>query len=1035
METCTRWSPNSSFALISRFFITVIAFLGCAIGSELAAQVKGRVFKDFDASGSYTATNPDEVGAPNVKVRAFVNQNPAPLETTTNLAGYYEFGSIAAGSMVRIEFASWEAGAASGAHGSQNQSSIRFVTAPASDVDFGINHPADFCEIDPKITIPCYVNGDPQKGGNAGGEIGLVQFDNKATGLSSPTNFPGKKMASTKDVGTVWGLAYHRRGGNILSATFLKRHSGYGTLGMGGIYRTDPDSSKTYPFVDVVNDLGIDLGPDPRAIVNDLSDDFGQASRDSLAMGAVGKVGMGSIDLADSDETLYMVNLYDKKLYKIFVDVPLVKPTKKDVKSYQIPNPCAVQNDYRPWGVRYYRKHIYVTGVCSGESNPNPKDTAGLRAIVTRFTPEDSSFKVVLDFPLTFTRGSADKTGNCAANNRWYSWSSVFPAACDPSGTFVMHAQPIFSDIEFDTDSSLVLGFMDRFGHQGGRANFSPNKNDMTLYTAFMGGDLLRASYVSDEKYEIEKNAVAGKRTGDGPNNGQGPSNGEFYAKDDWIFNGSVAHDEVLNGSLAMIAGYDDVYSSAFDPLDSVYQSNGWRTFSNKDGKLKSRFAVYDFNYLAGFGKAGGLGDIKFSCGRTPVEIGNLVWYDKNRNGIQDADEKGINDIVIQLFDVAANKVVATDTTKNDGQYYFNDTNVEGKLKPKHTYEVRMNFGQISVKGPYPGEPVPALLPLTKSANPVRQAANGRVAAVAADTTIAQQYQLSPGNASNFQDPDLRDSNAGFNADSSEVVITITTGDLGQNDHTQDIGLMRRAAPEEKIDLQLSKKLVGDCIRNYGDTVQFQIVVTNQEFAGGTTADSVFVSDTLSGNFTFKSAIASQGAYNALTHLWGPLSLEPGRSDTLTITALVAKTENSDGGTFCNTAQVHATIQEDIDSAPANNVITEDDLGRACVSVPIKICKERKDTLELSAPGVYQTYQWYKGGVKIEGATNATLEVGDAGEYSVQVNGTNCPNQSCCPIKVIEDCECPEDICVPFVTKRIRPAVPQGAALVPPSGK
>jgi protocatechuate 3,4-dioxygenase beta subunit len=50
--------------------------------------------------------------------------------------------------------------------------------------------------------------------------------------------------------------------------------------------------------------------------------------------------------------------------------------------------------------------------------------------------------------------------------------------------------------------------------------------------------------------------------------------------------------------------------------------------------------------------------------------IGNFVWYDKNRNGIQDAAEPGLEGIKVILKDDRGS-TIATDTTGPDGSYQF----------------------------------------------------------------------------------------------------------------------------------------------------------------------------------------------------------------------------------------------------------------------------------------------------------------------------------------------------------------------------
>jgi len=53
-----------------------------------------------------------------------------------------------------------------------------------------------------------------------------------------------------------------------------------------------------------------------------------------------------------------------------------------------------------------------------------------------------------------------------------------------------------------------------------------------------------------------------------------------------------------------------------------------------------------------------------------PVAIGNLVWNDLNRNGIQDAGEPGLAKVQVELYDLESN-LISTTTTDNNGNYIF----------------------------------------------------------------------------------------------------------------------------------------------------------------------------------------------------------------------------------------------------------------------------------------------------------------------------------------------------------------------------
>jgi uncharacterized repeat protein (TIGR01451 family) len=52
--------------------------------------------------------------------------------------------------------------------------------------------------------------------------------------------------------------------------------------------------------------------------------------------------------------------------------------------------------------------------------------------------------------------------------------------------------------------------------------------------------------------------------------------------------------------------------------------------------------------------------------------IGDYVWFDDNRDGVQDDDEPGVEGVVVELLDDMGNVIATTETNEN-GYYYFGD--------------------------------------------------------------------------------------------------------------------------------------------------------------------------------------------------------------------------------------------------------------------------------------------------------------------------------------------------------------------------
>ena len=129
-------------------------------------------------------------------------------------------------------------------------------------------------------------------------------------------------------------------------------------------------------------------------------------------------------------------------------------------------------------------------------------------------------------------------------------------------------------------------------------------------------------------------------------------------------------------------------------------QANGLLWTDNTAGDNKGalqNFRTPDVNSFTGFAKSNGLGDLDAFTGLAPVQIGNRLWYDTNRNGIQDADEEPVTDTVVELVDCDGN-VVDTTRTDSEGEYVF-------AIEAGTCYAVRVPLDQPSLDGWVPTQP------------------------------------------------------------------------------------------------------------------------------------------------------------------------------------------------------------------------------------------------------------------------------------------------------------------------------------------
>ena len=742
-----------------------LLFVVSLITQTYAQNVTGKVFRDFDTNGQQSLVNPIEPTVAGVTVKAF-NANGAQVGVTaTTLAnGTYSI-AVGTSSQVRIEFSNFPTSYFSGPTGSGSGSSVQFVNGGGT-ANLGINYPADFCGTSPKLVTPCYVNGTALNGGNSANDpvIVTIPYTPTANGTVGTTS-ENAYLSKGSEVGATWGMAYQRSSKFIFTSALLKRHSGFGPGGPGAIYKIDVSSGSqiTTLFVDLKTNLGIDVGIDSRnqaSAVDSLSRIKTRPNHDSTAFGNVGKMSLGGIDISDDEKTLWVINTFDKKLYELPVGSPATKPTTKI--AHTLPNPGCTNGVFRPWAIKFWRGKVYVGGVCTAENAGGTK--ADLKAYIYSFVPGDANpnnFTQIITFPLNYPRGFASIDGTKQTSAAWKPWIAKWSDITSPapgSAAFnqTICPQPILSDIEFDVDGSMVVGFMDRAGHQLGNKNYSPNKNDFATYEGTSAGDLLRIGF-SNGVYTLENNATVNGIVSGGNNQSpsQGPGNGEFYWQDMYVkssnkdqpsLTSSSGHQEISLGGLALLPGKNEVIETVFDPI-SVPRAGGVLWFDNINGSSPRGYEI--FGQDAGgqgvtFGKANGLGDLELLCAPQPIEVGNRIWNDVDKDGIQDAGEPILKGVTVELWKGGV-KIATKTTDAVTGEYYFTGLHINST-----NYEIRVP----NVNGPSKQTQLAGLMPTAAKAG-----ANNEI-----------------------------DSDAIVSGTNTYASIAFNTGNAGENNHTLDIG-------------------------------------------------------------------------------------------------------------------------------------------------------------------------------------------------------------------------------------------------------
>ncbi len=587
-------------------------------------------------------------------------------------------------------------------------------------------------------------------------------------------------------IGTTWGLGFNRNSQTLYAASFMKRHAGFGPNGTGAIYQTPTTGNSASLFADLNAIFGAGTtGTNPHDTNDYLTDNF------NATWEAVGKIAFGGLDVSEDGKRLYVMNLANRTLYEIPLDVP---PTIANIRTVQVPLESVPNStggkdgsDVRPFAVTYYRGQLYVGLVNSAESTQNPDD---LWAYVYQVDPTSLTFGAapIFQFQLNYSRLEVYPVAAGGASALWNAWVPQYTNLTTNGGDegFVIYPQPILSGITFDASGNMVMGIMDRLGHQTG--NLAPEDPTQPEFYQFgmAGGDTLRAFINTPGNFNsgwtLEDNGRGPNGEGGAPQDtGEGPGDGEYYFQDNYL---AHTHDEVSLGGVLQIPGFPDVVVTVYNALRNAQAPlrGGVRWFNNEVGNNDKSFLLYSQISPSFFGKAAGIGDLVVLPGQAPIELGNRIWRDSDEDGIQDPGEPNLPNVVIGLYDAAGVNLIATATTDANGNYYFSSASGTSTLSEQYNVPLQYNTNyQLRIDNTQP-----ALATLTP--------------------TIP------------FNDP----SPNGFIRDSNIVlvgsvgIITFTTGGPGNNNHNRDGGYIFQGDPiDEAI---LSGVVYCDCDNSGGLT-------------------------------------------------------------------------------------------------------------------------------------------------------------------------------------------------------------------------
>jgi uncharacterized repeat protein (TIGR01451 family) len=774
----------------------------------------------------------EEKGIRNIMVYAYDAFGTLVAQAISNDDGSYLLAGMIDGNEYRIEF-DYPVDYYPSFNSINNRTTIQFTSVPACDMGLALQKPNEFCSLNPQIALTCFVQGGMDE--NTMLET-LVTLSSEFDANSSVNKF-----ATKAETGSIWGLTYKKSTKELFSAAMVKQYASLTQHGLGAIFKTDLNSNPvtTELFVDLAS-MGINLGTLVPSDVNDCA--YGEQ---------VGKKGLGSLELSSDESLLYTINLNQNTL----VILPTIAPDASNITEITIPDPGCSNGEYQAFALKYYNEKLYVGLTCTAET---AQDASLSMAYVYEFDPVSETFTSI--FSTNYIKGY---------------WKNY------PSNT--QETSHWLTDLDFTDEGTMILSLSDRIGHR-----FC---NNTTGRLDAQNPDILLV-WNNNGVWTLENNGAASFYTGTGVGNGQGPGGGEFFGDDFWPHKPEL-HPEIALGSVYAMPGTGEVIASVYDPLDNSY-SGGLHRYMTGSGTKVGAIELYSHSVNPEFGKASGFGDIIPLCETLPIEIGNFVWMDADNDGIQDAGEAPINSLQISLFDANCNQV-GTTTTDINGNYYFNNSNVDidgngemDGLEYGKQYYVVLNDPSFD---------------------------KGLGSLVLNDEHhLLSQLNIGTGAHKDLNDMDASIADGICDLLNGYPVISLMTQGSGQNNHSFDLGLFL----PDNFDLALKKVANNPTPVQYGEIVNFTIEVFNQ---GNVGAKNIEIIDYVPGGFEFDIDLNSgwkASGDNATYTITGPLS--PGNKSTIELNLRVA--QGAQANQLINFAEISRTqdqfgnIPVDVDSSP-----------------------------------------------------------------------------------------------------------------------
>ena len=650
--------------LVTALLGTGLALAPAQVASAASTgTISGKVFEDPNVDG---VLDSGEVGSAGATIKAYDSTGALVGTATSGNDGTYTLSvSNAATSDVRVEFSPPDRWASSFV-GTNNGGDVQFVTVGATNVGFAVQQPGQYCAnnsitTNMRLAVATMVPGGtqsgsslPQTGADTMGNcyrqsVSTYAWDAPQWSFDADGNYvdsrQGTQLTQNKFTGALFGLGYDGGTNLLWGSAVIRRHSGLGPKGVGGVYAMDTAGGGIVDSFDLTGapwNLTLSDGRDLSDAARDISTSANvnlAYSSDVPGYSAVGKIGIGELEVDAVGGYLWIVNLYQKKLQRIpLTGSPTAPGLGSTVDSYTIPQNVCTENGSvaRPFALRLdpsTRKPI-VGGVCTNEAsainmNMGTQGTTGMaeNAWVMTLDPSSSSFTTNTTFSLDYPHLSdacaitsdgiisplpqpnAGGDSNFCWPSMWHAWTDDFDGiqtwnhtingnTADGINFSGAYSQPMFAGLDVLADGSFVVGMADRMNFQTGWYNAPPDaakgSSSSMQYQVGAGvsGDVLLlcksgASWTRESaggcgSYQASTRAYAGPA--------RESAQSEFF--DDNIFgiiadpfSGDPAHIETANAAVQVWprSGTQQVAFTAMDPAGQ-FNAGGLRWVSPTTG-------------------------------------------------------------------------------------------------------------------------------------------------------------------------------------------------------------------------------------------------------------------------------------------------------------------------------------------------------------------------------------------------------------------------------------------------------------------